>query len=223
MKKFVQKVIAFMLVAAMVITAGVFGKAEGVQAATASVYINPYSDTVVTYKPGDGVTKNWSVISIVGCSKKSEIKNLKSSNKNMKAEKRDGYVVVYFGDKAQKTTITCTVKGVKLKTTLTVKKYTNPAKSFKIGKTNLTSQFKNTNSVKKNGKTYKNQALNVQLKSGWKINYVVVYNDGKSKHYSNVNSSKFSKKITLKGSTSYVHVQCVNAKTKITEDLHFSY
>jgi len=223
MKKFAQKVIAFMLVAAMVITAGVFAPANEVKAANSSVYINPFSDTVVTYKPGDTTTKNWSVISIVGCSKKSEIKNLKSSNKNMKAEKRDGYVVVYFGDKAQKTTITCTVKGVKLKTTLTVKKYSNPAKSFKIGKTNLTSKFKTTNIVKKGGKTYKNQNLSVQLKSGWKINYVSVYNGGKTKQYSNVNSAKFSQKITLKGTDSYVLVQCVNEKTKITENLHFTY
>ena len=140
----------------------------------------------------------------------------------MKAEKRDGYVVVYYGDKAQKTTITCTVKGVKLKTTLTVKKYTNPAKSFKVAKTNLTSQFKTTNVARKAGKTYKNQTLSVQLKSGWKIGYVTVRNNGKSKQYNNVNSSKFSKKITLKGTDSYVIVQCTNAKTKVTEFLHFS-
>lgn len=223
MKKFAKKVIAFMLVAAMVITAGVFAPTDEAQAASKSVYINPFSDTVVTYKPGDGISSNWSVISIVGCSKKSEIKNLRSSNKNMKAEKRDGYVVVYYGDKAQKTTITCTVKGVKLKTTLTVKKYENPAKNFKIGKTNLTSQFKTTNIAKKAGKDYKNQTLSVQLKSGWKIGYVTVRNNGQSKQYNNVNSSKFSKKITLKGTDSYVIVQCINAKTKVTEYLHFSY
>lgn len=223
MKKFAKKVIAFMLVAAMVITAGVFAPTDEAQAASKSVYINPFSDTVVTYKPGDGISSNWSVISIVGCTKKSEIKNLKSSNKNMKAEKRDGYVVVYYGDKAQKTTITCTVKGVKLKTTLTVKKYVNPAKSFKIGKINLTSQFKTTNIAKKAGKDYKNQTLSVQLKSGWKIGYVTVRNNGQSKQYNNVNSSKFSKKITLKGTDSYVIVQCINAKTKVTEYLHFSY
>lgn len=223
MKKFAKKVIAFMLVAAMVITAGVFAPTDEAQAASKSVYINPFSDTVVTYKPGDGISSNWSVISIVGCNKKSEIKNLKSSNKNMKAEKRDGYVVVYYGDKAQKTTITCTVKGVKLKTTLTVKKYANPAKSFKIGKTNLTSQFKTTNIAQKAGKDYKNQTLSVQLKSGWKIGYVTVRNNGKTKQYNNVNSSKFSKKITLKGTDSYVIVQCINAKTKVTEYLHFSY
>lgn len=223
MKKFAQKVIAFMLAAAMVFTAGVFPAADEVQAAGNSVYINPYSDTVVTYKPGDGIKNNWSVISIVGCEKKSQIKNLKSSNKNMKVERRDGYIVVNYGDKAQKTTITCTVKGVKLKTVFTVKKYTSPVKSFKIGKTNATSQFKKTDVVKKGGKTYKNQNLSVQVKSGWKINFVSVYNGGKTKHYSNVNSTKFSKKITLKGTTSYVVVQCVNAKTKITENLQFAY
>lgn len=222
MKKFTQKVIAFLLVAAMIVTAGVFAPAKEVEAAS-NVYINPFSATVVTYKPGDTTTNNWSVISIMGCEKKSQIKNLKSSNKNIRVEKRDGYLVAYFGDKAQKTTITCTVKGVKLKTTLTVKKYTNPAKSIKIGKTNITSKFKDTNYARKNGKTYKNQTLNIQLKSGWTIKYVAVYNDGKTKQYSNINSAKFSKKITLKGSSSSVHIQCVNKKQKIAEDLRFSY
>lgn len=223
MKKFTQRVIAFLLVAVMVVTAGVFTPAKEVQAASSNVYINPFSATVVTYKTGDTTTENWSVISIMGCEKKSQIKNLKSSNKNIRVEKRDGYLVAYFGDKAQKTTITCTVKGVKLKTTLTVKKYSNPAKSIKIGKTNLTSKFNNTNYVKKNGKNYKNQTLSVQLKSGWKIKYVSVTNNGKTKQYSNVNSAKFSNKITLSGTSSSVHIQCVNEKEKITEDLNFSY
>ena len=73
MKKITQKVITFLLVAAMVVTAGVFAPTKEVQAAS-NVYINPFSATVVTYKTGDTTTKNWSVISIVGCKKKSEIK-----------------------------------------------------------------------------------------------------------------------------------------------------
>lgn len=51
----------------------------------------------------------------MGCSKAKEIKNLKSSNKYIKVAPRDGYIRVEFGKKAAKSTITCTVKGVKVK------------------------------------------------------------------------------------------------------------
>lgn len=219
MKKLIQKVMVFLLVSAMLITSGVFAANREIWAASARVYISPYSYTVVTYKPGDDCKEYYSTIKIMGCTKASEIKNLKSSNKNMKAKAGDGYVIVYYGDKAQKTTITCTVKGVKLKTTLTVKKYTNPAKSVKIGKTNLTADFKKTNICRTAKKTYKNQKLDIKLKSGWKIRAVSVYSEGKLKNYSNINRTEFSKKVTIRGNYSYIYIQCVNEKTKITETL----
>ena len=143
MKKLSKKVIAFALAVVMTLTAGAVapqGNVE-VQAASGRVYVNPYSATVVTYKPGKDVNTFTSTISIMGCNKAKEIKKLKSSNKNIRVAARDGYIRVEFGKKAAKSTITCTVKGVKLKTTFTVKKYTNPCKTFKIGKTNLLSKF----------------------------------------------------------------------------------
>ena len=119
MKKLSKKVIAFALAVVMTLTAGAVapqGNVE-VQAASGRVYVNPYSATVVTYKPGSALSRFSSVISIMGCSKAKEIKNLKSSNKYIKVAPRDGYIRVEFGKKAAKSTITCTVKGVKLKTT----------------------------------------------------------------------------------------------------------
>lgn len=136
MKKLSKKVIAFALAVVMTLTAGAVapqGNVE-VQAASGRVYVNPYSATVVTYKPGKDVNTFTSTISIMGCDKAKEIKKLKSSNKNIRVAARDGYIRVEYGKKEAKSTITCTVKGVKLKTTFTVKKYTNPCKTFKIGK-----------------------------------------------------------------------------------------
>ena len=175
MKKLSKKLIAFALVLVMTVTAGAVipqGMVE-VQAASGRVYVNPYSATVVTYKPGSALSRFSSVISIMGCSKAKEIKNLKSSNKYIKVAPRDGYIRVEFGKKAAKSTITCTVKGVKLKTTFTVKKYTNPCKTFKIGKTNLLSKF-NKNDVLRTNKAFKKQKLDIKLKSGWKISSVHV-------------------------------------------------
>ena len=131
MKKLSKKVIAFALAVVMTLTAGAVapqGNVE-VQAASGRVYVNPYSATVVTYKPGKDVNTFTSTISIMGCNKAKEIKKLKSSNKNIRVAARDGYIRVEYGKKEAKSTITCTVKGVKLKTTFTVKKYTNPCKT----------------------------------------------------------------------------------------------
>ena len=50
---------------------------KDVSAATSkTVYINPYSDRVVSYKPGR-VTQASGVISIMGCTKASQIKKVK--------------------------------------------------------------------------------------------------------------------------------------------------
>lgn len=218
MKKLSKKLIAFALVLVMTVTAGAVvpqGMVE-VQAASGSVYVNPYSATVVTYKPGSAVNRYSSVISIMGCSKAKEIKNLKSSNKDIKVAPRNGYIHVEFGKKAAKSTITCTVKGVKLKTTLTVKKYSNPCKTFKIGKTNLTSKFNQVDVLKTN-KAYKNQKLDIKLKNGWKISSVhVTSGTGSYKNYK-VDKSSFSKKITLSNNYGFLYVYCYNEKTKVSE------
>ena len=109
MKKLSKKVIAFALAVVMTLTAGAVapqGNVE-VQAASGRVYVNPYSATVVTYKPGKDVNTFTSTISIMGCNKAKEIKKLKSSNKNIRVAARDGYIRVEYGKKEAKSTITC--------------------------------------------------------------------------------------------------------------------
>ena len=68
MKKLSKQLIAFALVLVMTVTAGAVipqGMVE-VQAASGRVYVNPYSATVVTYKPGKDVNTFTSTISIMG-------------------------------------------------------------------------------------------------------------------------------------------------------------
>lgn len=134
---------------------------------------------------------------------------------------RDGYIRVEFGKKAAKSTITCTVKGVKLKTTFTVKKYTNPCKTFKIGKTNLLSKF-NKNDVLRTNKAFKKQKLDIKLKSGWKISSVHVTSGTGSYNNYRVNKSSFSKKITVSNNYGYIYVYCYNEKTKVSECLQIN-
>ena len=204
MKKLSKKVIAFALAVVMTLTAGAVapqGNVE-VQAASGRVYVNPYSATVVTYKPGSALSRFSSVISIMGCSKAKEIKNLKSSNKYIKVAPRDGYIRVEFGKKAAKSTITCTVKGVKLKT-------------------NLLSKF-NKNDVLRTNKAFKKQKLDIKLKSGWKISSVHVTSGTGSYNNYRVNKSSFSKKITVSNNYGYIYVYCYNEKTKVSECLQIN-
>lgn len=226
MKKATKRLLAAFLALAMVFTllAVPATSMKDVSAATSkTVYINPYSDRVVSYKPGR-VTQTSGVISIVGCTKASQIKKLKCSNKNMKVSAKDGYkdgyIRVDYGKKAGKATITCTVKGVKLKTTFTVKKYTNPVSSIKIGSKNYTSSFaKNTYTY--TSKKVSKKTLSVKAKKGWTIKSVSVYN-GKSKHY-DVNKSSYSKKITLSKKSSGVIVVMYQKSTGLTESLMVTY
>lgn len=218
MKKSIKKVLAFAVAVALVFTMGISlpQTTAEVQAAT-KVYVNPYSvDQVGTYKPASKWNQWTTTISIVGCEKASQIKNLKSSNTSVvKVKACNGYIQVIYGKKAGKVKISCTVKGKKLSTTYTVKKYTNPLSTFKLGSSNFTSKFSKDDEYKQK-KAYKNQTLNLKAKSGWKIVRVHVYNGSASKIYT-VNKSSFNKKVSLSSSYASLAVTCYNSKTKVSE------
>lgn len=219
MKNF-KKILASLLVFVMVLSMGLVPAAEDVAAASKkNVYFNSLNPSVVTYCTGDNSIGYYTTLSIMGCSKKSEIKNLKSSNKNVKVYARNGYIRAEFKDKKATAKITCTVKGVKLSTTLTVKKYSNPFKSIKLGKTNLTSKYKNDRTYRQKN-DYKNQKLKIEMNKNWKISSIYVSNDS---GYQNlrVNSNKFNKKISIKGNYSYFTVYCYNTKTDVSEAIRF--
>lgn len=221
MKKIMKKSLAFVL--AFVLVFSVIGilpaAAENVQAAS-SVRWNRFNDYVVTYKPGSYSRRSSVPLSIVGCSKKSQIKKLKSSRPSVcKVSAKDGYIRVEYGKKSGSSTITCTVKGVKLSHKFTVKKYTNPLSKFKVGKTNYTSKFAKYNFY--TGKRFKKQTLSLKAKKGWKISDVYLYNGKSTKHYA-VNKSSFSKKISLTKKYSSIQVTMYNSKYKLREFLLLS-
>lgn len=224
MKKLFKRTTAFLLALTLLLTADTLflSKPVDVSAASNKPYINPYdANPVLTYKPGDKAKYPggyYTTISIVNCSKKSQIKNLKSSNKNIKVEAKDGYIKAYFGYKEGKATITCTVNKVKLKTTLTVKKYSNPLKTFKIGKTNYTSKYKTINDYK-DKKSYKKQKLILETNKNWVIRSVYVYSGSSTQSY-RPNSTKLTKKVTLNPKNyDNVYIYLYNSKTKISERL----
>lgn len=211
----------FVLIAAMIF---IMGAAFPSQAA--SVRISPNTvNQIRTYKPisksGD---PNVGAIIIEGCTKKSQIKKLKSSNPSIvKVTARDGYIDLKFGKKTGKVKITCTVKGKKLSTYYTVKKYTNPLSTFKIGNKSFVSKFNKTDVyTQKSG--HKNKILKLKAKKGWKIQSVMVLNTAPGVKFYKVNKSSFSKKITLNAgvhSSGEIQVAMYNSKTKVSELVRF--
>lgn len=124
---------------------------------------------------------------VVNSNTSREIKNFPVNGKVVKLKSNNKKVVtvdesilgglhgekeIYFTPKkVGKTTVTFQVKNgkkvQKFTTKVIVKKYSNPIKSFKIGKTQYASKFKRTNFIEpKKGATGK---LSIKLKSGWKI------------------------------------------------------
>lgn len=228
MKKATKRLLAAFLALAMVFTLlAVPATSMRNVSASEKVGINPYSDRTVSMTPEEqkwaasGITLS-GVISITGTTKASQIKKLKSSNKNMKVSAHaaaSGYIAVEY-KKPGKTTISCTAKGKKLKTTFTVKKYSNPVKTLKIGSKSYTSKF-NKVRIASSAKKISKQTLNIKAKKGWTIDWVSVYN-GSSKYYT-VNKKSFSKKVTLNKKGGYVMVKLTQKSTGLSENLQIYY
>lgn len=101
----------------------------------------------------------------------SKISNPKSSNKSVATasikKEKDVWVLTVSLKKTGTTTISYSGTGYTRKIKLTVKKYTSPVQSLKIGKTTLTSKYKN--SYQSTGSAL-NGKISVKTKNGWKLN-----------------------------------------------------
>lgn len=184
------------------------------------IYFSKSNNTTVFYNPYNNYTINTTFLNIEGSNDKSDITKLKSSKKDIKLEACDGYIIVRYGNKSQKTTITCEVKGVKLKTTLKIIKYRNPFKSIKLGGRDYTKGF-NKNLYIYTKKKYKNNTLAIKCKSGWKIRSIKYTKQG-SKHlvnkYYKMCSSTVSKKAALYVKGSEISICAENKSLGIREN-----
>ena len=98
----------------------------------------------------------------------------------------------------------------KYTTRVTVKKYSPPLKTLKIGKTNFSSKIKNVEHYNIGGKTIKGK-LNIKLNKNWEIISVNFTNaQGKMK------GIKSNANITMKEKC-YLFVNCRNKKTGVRE------
>lgn len=143
----------------------------------------PYIPAKQTYfLTSERISSNWM---LPGVKAEKHVTNLKSSKKSVASVQKFSYNgTVYVGvtpKKVGKTTVSFTAKvnGKKrnYKCVVTVKKYTNPFKSFTIGKVNMAKKLNSTDMVDiKLSKTLKNQKVSFKLKSGWYFNGAACYN-----------------------------------------------
>ena len=98
---------------------------------------------------------------------------------------------------AAKGTVVLTAKGKSGKqyiTNLTINKYVNPVKKFKIGSKNLASQFKKSGDGYAKIKKTQKQKISIKTKKGWKVSSIT-YDDSRLKKPKKV---KNNKSITIK-------------------------
>lgn len=154
-----------------------------------------------------------------------KITNVKSSDKKVMVASKvfDGeYSMIKMkAKKPGKTTITFKAKiGNKTynyKVKVKVVNYTNPLKSFKIGKTDYASKFSHTFYHRRSGKKKIAGKLAIKPNPDWKVAALYTYDfkTGKEKNVKN------NKKITLKKNQSLV-IHCINKKTGQGITLNFS-
>lgn len=115
-----------------------------------------------------------------------------------------------------KVVLTATGKsGKKYITNLTIAKYAKPVKKFKIGSSNLTSQFKKADSASMRIKRTQKQKISIKTKKGWKVRSVT-YEDSRSKKPKKVKNNKsiiIKKPNSSEKNGSQIFVQLQNQKT----------
>ncbi len=227
MKKLTKRILTFALACAMLFTTELFVPQNTTEVQAASTPRFTDKSYVVTYQPGEYFTRYYTLLSIVGCNRATEIKNVKSSNTSVcRLQVKQGYLRAFYY-KTGTATITCKVKGKKISTKLIVKKYASPVKSFKIGRKEFASKFKATaNHEYFHTDKIKKQKLNIVMNKNWVMTGIYTSLNGTSKsNYRLGAKTKYSAKISSSGAYDHIRINCTNKKTGIVEtiELDLSY
>lgn len=224
MKKGLKRILS-MALAFVLIFGGIFTFSPSTaMAAYAPAFVD--SNVHVIAQDGDFFNHHYALFSIYNCHKASDITAVKSSNTSVaRVEVERGYLRVYYY-KPGTSTISCKVRGKKISSKITVHKYQNPFKSFKIGKTDFKSKFnKHGRYTLYHTKSMKNQDLSIQLNSGWIITSISSTIDSKhisESFYATANKTKYSlKKRTFNSSSDYITLNCYNKKYDAYQSIHF--
>ena len=222
-KKSLKKISSLVLTFAVLLTGILFVPQAGSAAEAAAVYYLPSSyKNMVFYAAPDDLPATFVTLRVCrkGSSKKprpSSIQALTSSDSSIARPyiNKDGDIRVYFFKKAGTADITFQIGSQKLKSTITVKNYSNPLRSFKVGKKNFTSRFQSATECNYfHSSTLKNQLVSAKAAKGWKITSMKLQYGSGSYEISSCSKSSFAKKVTFDGDLDYVTFTMRNTKTK---------
>lgn len=222
MRKRSKRLLSLLLLICMVLSMGVPTFAATTPKLSKKTYRFSYAS-----KPYKG---DWRGMKIKGMTLNTEVKNLKSSNKKVAVPSWSNETYKDRGDINDYITVDCLKKGKTVitgdfyesgkyvrsfKATVRVYKYKNPAKSFKVGKTNFTKKF-NAKPIKdKQAGPHKTMKVNIKAKRGWKLKSITFdnYAGGKPKKIKN------GKKIKTGDFGGALVAKFYNKKEKRYEDL----
>lgn len=218
MKKLLSGVLAFVMLFMMQLVLP--QNTTDVEAAVKYSFDKAYQNKTVYYIP-DGNEVQYFELKIRNQPKATQIKNVtvkadKSSAGAFRAYARKGCIRVYYRA-AGTVQVSCKIGRQKLTTKLYVKKYTNPFASFKIGKTDFTKRYANTNEFEYyHTKAVKNQKLTIRMKKGFLVKSVYAYGTGSRSVYDIDKASYSQNKVSLSAAYSHIIVTVYDKAQKLT-------
>lgn len=224
MKRFIKKLSA-LIIAAMLVVMSVSVPVQAKTITQPNRIITLYSGNARTYTSplGSSVSAN---INIIGStSKYSKVSNITTSNKSVvtvsskigtkSAGANNRRFIYVIAKKAGTATVSYKANGTTYKVKVTVKNYTSPFSSLKLGSSNITSRFQKSSVYTLSYAKYakKNTKLSFKGKSGWTV--TADYLDKAGKFQSQMLKNNKTFKVTKKNSM--LLLNAVNNKTGQSE------
>lgn len=206
-KKLNGKKIISLLLALTLCFGTVMIPSQEVKAASPAFYA---TDVKVTLFKSSQTTYGYYVLNPT---KKDKITNIKVKDKKILSASRSSdtkYCLLIVPKKAGTTKITFKYGKKTFSMKVTVKNWSSPCKSFKLGNKDYSSKFKNHNYYFSN-KPSKSKKVKISIKGNknWKVDYISYFNGKTSKQIKNNSTIK----ITSKKNYSYITVRFYNSKT----------
>lgn len=224
MKNLFQKFHSLFLASAIILTSIFFMPQTKTTAKAAGNYYIPSAYRNMTfYAAPDDLPATYATLAVYHKNsqkkpKASAIHSLKSSDVSVARPYIDkmGKIRVYFFKKPGKAVISFKIGGQTLKSTVTVKLYANPLKSFKVGDKDFTSRFHTTTEYNYfRTSNLNNQKVSIKTAKGWRISSIEMrYGSGSYKMSSRKAKTNFSKRVTFDGNADYIIITLYHPKTK---------
>ncbi|MEY8516560.1 hypothetical protein AALC25_06415 [Lachnospiraceae bacterium 29-84] len=215
--KHVPNKLSSLLLTCMILTFSILSPLQApsvtTEAATANYYIPTSYRSLTFYAVPQDLPATFATIPIYRQGSKrgpkaSAIKSLKSTNPAVARPyiDKNGNLRIYFFKTTGKATVSFKIGKQTLKSNITVKNYTNPFRTFKIGKLNFTSRFHSTTECNYfHTSSLKNQKVTIKAAKGWKIVSIDIKYGASSYVVNTCSKTSFTnKKMSFNGTADHI-------------------